>query len=331
VKLKIANVECDNNLVLAPMSGWGDWPLRLISNRHGAGLVCSEFLSVEGLVRRKGRTMDYLHVHPEEHPVSVQLFGNDAERMAGAAKVIEEAGADIVDINFGCPVKKVTKNGCGAALLRTPERIPPMVEAVRKAVSIPVTVKIRAGYDEESIVFIRVGRDCESAGADAITLHPRTRAQGFKGEADWSKITELVAAVSVPVIGNGDVTSPEKAQQMFNETGCAAVMIGRAAVGNPWIFERTLKYLETGIVPPEPTLTQRRDVLLQHLEYKIEKTGPLWGLRQMRSIMPRYVHSLPGAKNFRSQINIIDDDQEVIRRINQFFDEAEEKLQQQAS
>lgn len=331
MKLKIANIECDNNLVLAPMSGWGDSPLRLISRRHGAGLVCSEFLSVEGLVRKKPRTMNFLYIHPDEHPVSVQIFGNDPQRMAAAAKVIEDSGADIVDLNFGCPVRKVTKNGCGAALLRTPERIPPMVEAVRQAVKIPVTVKIRAGFDSETIVFLQVGRECEQAGADAITLHPRTRAQGFSGESDWNKITELVEAVSVPVIGNGDVTTPEKAKQMLDLTGCAAVMIGRAAVGNPWIFHRTSEYLSTGVVPPEPTLQQRRDVLVEHIEYKVDKSGPIWGLRQMRSIMPRYVGGLPGAKQFRSQINVIDDQAEVIARIDEFFASVEEKLRQQAS
>ncbi|MCB2149737.1 MAG: tRNA dihydrouridine synthase DusB, partial [Deltaproteobacteria bacterium] len=229
--MKIGSVETDNFTVLAPLAGITNLPLRLLAKRAGCGLVCSEMISSNGLVYGSGKTEQLLESIPEEKPLSVQLFGSNPQIMADAARIVQDSGADIVDINFGCSVKKILKSNSGAALMKDPPLANRILESVRKAVSIPVTIKIRSGWEPSGKQAMEIALLAEGCGVDAITVHPRTATQGFRGEADWSIIAAVKKALAIPVIGNGDVTSPEDALRMLNETGCDGVMVGRAAIG----------------------------------------------------------------------------------------------------
>ena len=299
----IGKVELDAPVILAPMAGVCDAPYRVIAHRYGAALVCAEMVSSQGIRYRNQHTEELLHIEDGEHPLSMQIFGSDPDVMAQAAAVVEEAGADIVDINMGCPVKKVVKNGDGSALMKNLPLAEKVIRAVVGAVSIPVTVKMRTGWDDASFTAPELAKRAEAAGAAAVTVHGRTREQFYSGKADWQKIKAVVDAVSIPVIGNGDVVDGPSAAALMEQTGCGAVMVGRGAQGNPWIFPQIRHYLATGEVLPPPTAMERYEQMLSHFEAQLAYKGEYIGVREMRSHASWYTHGLYGSAALRERIN----------------------------
>jgi tRNA-dihydrouridine synthase B len=291
-------VALSSRLFLAPMAGISDMAFRLAAKEHGAGLVCTEMISAQGIVRGNPKTSRLMATSSEEHPVALQIFGREAEVMTRAAQMVESS-TDVIDLNFGCPARKVVGGGSGSALMRQPEILGDIVDQVVKSVSCPVTVKIRSGWDEKSKNAVEVARIAEDFGAAAIIVHPRTRSQRFSGRSDWSVITDVKNAVSIPVIGNGDVNSPEDAKNMLELTGCDGVMIGRGALGNPWIFSRTISYMETGVVPPPPTQKERLRHLLKFTRDLIALKGERVACREIRKFVKWYTKGTPEAKALR--------------------------------
>jgi tRNA-dihydrouridine synthase B len=308
-----------NPLILAPMAGITDFPFRLICKEFGAGLVFSEMLSVEALVREHKRTFRMLHSDPKERPVVFQLFGSKPESMAEAAKIVSQGNADFIDINMGCPVPKILKSGAGAALLRDIGLAKEIMAAVVGGSKIPVTVKIRLGWDTKSIVAVDFAQAAESLGIAAVTLHARTKIQGFSGHADWSMVRRVKDSVAIPVIGNGDVRTAMDVKKMMDETGCDGVMIGRAVQGYPWIFRETKQYLETGVVPPPPSLEERQIVMLRHLRDIVELLGENIGIREMRKHLCWYTKGLQGGAELRERINHLELAVDVEKEISDFF------------
>jgi tRNA-dihydrouridine synthase B len=289
-------------LLLAPMESITDGPFRRQARRHGADLVYSEFVSAEGLTHGARQCAEKLVFTPEERPIAIQVFGHRVGPVVEAALRAEAAAPELIDLNFGCPARKVAGHGAGAALLRDPDLLEAMTRAVVAAVRLPVTAKIRLGWDEESVNAVEIAQRLERAGVAAIAVHARTRSQGFAGRADWSWITRVVRAVDVPVAGNGDVREPADAARMFEETGCAAVMIGRGALGNPWIFERARHYLETGETSPEPSPEQRVAAALEHLRDSVAEKGETRAVLEMRKHYRGYLRGLPGAARLRAAL-----------------------------
>jgi tRNA-dihydrouridine synthase B len=308
-----------NPLVLAPMAGITDLPFRLICRELGAGIVFSEMVSVEALIRAHSRSHGMLRTDPAERPVVFQIFGSRPASMAEAAQIISQGDADFLDINMGCPVPKVLKSGSGAALLRDRWLAAEIMSAVVRASRIPVSVKMRLGWDAASIVAVEVARVAESAGIAAITVHGRTKAQGFSGRADWSMIKAVKDAVAIPVIGNGDVRSGQDAARMMEETGCDGVMIGRAAQGNPWIFHEARTRMLTGAASAPPSIEQRRAIILRHLRDLVRFTGEVAGVREMRKHLCWYTKGLAGGAEFRTRVNRLGTLQEVEREVGAFF------------
>jgi len=301
--LRIGPVAVAPALVLAPMAGLTDVTFRRMVRRcGGVGLVVSEILSSEGLVRGGRRTGDYLRMGSDEHPIALQISGADPENMAEAARRCEAQGADVVDLNMGCPVPKVTKGWCGAALLREPVRAAAVARAVVKAVAIPVTAKLRLGWSGSEITFLEVGRALEEAGVAALTLHARTREQGYSGRADWGRIGELKSLVSVPVVGNGDVSTPEEGMDLFASTSCDGVMVGRAAVKNPWIF-RQIEDLRTKGAYAVPGLRDRLDLVEAHFEDLLEMGPPGLALHRMKTFLGKYTAGFPGSLALRRSLD----------------------------
>lgn len=295
----IGNVHIYPPVVLAPMAGVTNHPFRVICRRFGSGAVWTEMISSYGIRYRNPKTLSMFDWTPDERPVAVQIFGADPNVMAVAAREVEAAGADIIDINVGCPVPKVRKTGAGAALMEDLKKARSVIESVAKAVQIPVTVKTRKGLDDERVTAVEVARISEDAGVAAITIHGRTAAQGYSGTADWGIIRRTKQAVTIPVIGNGDVRSPADAKRMLSETGCDGVMIGRAALGNPWIFRRIAHFLSTGELLPEPTYAERIEVAREHLRMMIEQFGEDRAVREMRGQLAWYIKGMPGAADLR--------------------------------
>ena len=304
-KLTIGNVVMDNPLVLAPMAGVTDLPFRLLCKEQGAGLVCMEMVSAKAIYYKNKNTEALLEIDTREKPVSLQLFGSDPEIMASMAHRIEDRPFDILDINMGCPVPKVVNNGEGSALLKNPELVRKIVTAVVKAVDKPVTVKIRRGFDEDSVNAVEIAKIIEDCGAAAVAVHGRTREQYYSGHADWDIIRQVKEAVSIPVIGNGDVTSPETAVALMEQTGCDGIMIGRAVRGNPWLFSEILHYMETGEHKPRPTKEEVREMILRHTRMQVEVKGEYTALREMRKHVAWYTAGFPHSARLRAKTNEI--------------------------
>lgn len=315
--MKIGAVQTDNFTVLAPLAGITNLPLRLLAKRAGCGLVCSEMISSNGLVYGSGKTVQLLDSTPEEKPLSVQLFGSNPAIMADAARIAQEAGADIVDINFGCSVKKILKSNSGSALMKDPPLAGRILDSVRKAVTIPLTIKIRSGWEPSGRQALEIARLAEDCGVDAIAVHPRTATQGFRGAADWSIIAAVKKVLAIPVIGNGDVTTPEDALRMLKETGCDGVMVGRAAIGNPMIFGQVLAAAQGR--PAEATHDgQRIDMMLVYLRDSVRYLGEKTACRMMRSRLCWFVKGMRNAGQFRSAIRFIGSEKEAADLIHQY-------------
>ena len=315
--LALQSLVLPNPVILAPMAGISNLPYRRIMKEHGAGLVFSEMVSANGLIRDGAASYALLESHSDEAPFGIQLFGDDPEVLSAAAEKI--AGrAQVLDINMGCPVKKVIRSGAGSALLRNPERIARIIAAVRNVYAGALTVKIRSGWDENSLNYLQVGRIAAREGADAITLHPRTRSQGFSGAACWQQIAELKAELNIPVFGNGDITTPEEALRMFARTSCDAIMIGRGAYGNPWLISQILALISGGAACP-PSTTDRWQTARRHLELHRACFGERKTLLDMRKHLCWYARGLPGASQFRARLQGIDSLAETYRESEAFF------------
>ena len=301
-KLVIGNVSLENNVILAPMAGVTDLPFRLLCKEQDAGLLCMEMVSAKAIMYGNKNTDKLMEIAPEEMPVSLQLFGSDPDIIAEMAAKIEEKPFAILDINMGCPVPKVVNNGEGSALMRDPKLAAEIVRKTSKAIQKPVTVKIRKGFDDEHVNAVEMAKYLEDAGAAAITVHGRTRQQYYSGEADWEIIRKVKEAVSIPVIGNGDVTGAESAERLLKETGCDGIMVGRAAQGNPWIFREIVAYLETGEKLQRPTTEEVKAMIRRHDTLKLKCKGEYIGIREMRKHVAWYIAGYPGAARLRKEV-----------------------------
>jgi nifR3 family TIM-barrel protein len=314
----IGSVQILNPLVLAPMAGFTETCARRLAKRFGAGLVYSEMVSAAGLVRRQPRSFALLASHPEEQPYGVQIFGAEPAEMAEAARIAQNEGASLVDINLGCPVKRVCRTGAGAALLREPKRVSRILAEVRKAVTCPVTIKMRLGWDAKDISAPEISRIAEDEGVDAITLHPRTRAQGYRGKADWSWIVHLRQERGIPVIGNGDLVSPQGCLEALESKSCDGIMIGRAARGNPWIFSQTLDLL-SGKDSPKPSREMLYQTIRLHMEWLCTSYGKDQGIRRIRFLLFHYGRGLPRAAWFRRQLVSTHTEEALQRLLRAFY------------
>jgi tRNA-dihydrouridine synthase B len=319
----IGTLKLENDLIMAPLAGITNLPFRRIIKKLGPGLVTTEMVSAMGLVMGKNKTLRYLKSHPDEKPLAVQIFGSRPEAMAGAAEIAVEAGADIVDINMGCPARKVVKNGSGGALLRNLHAIEEIISSVRKVCSVPLTVKIRTGWSPTHASAQEIALLAEDCGADAVTVHPRFVTQGFSGCADWTVIAKVKEALKIPVIGNGDVTKPLHAIKMKEQTGCDGVMIGRAAVGNPWIFKQILD-LESGLSVQPPSLDDRRALIMEHFHYLSIEIGENRAAKLMRGLLLSYTKGLPHSRHFRSSFTSINDIDTLISALDEYFSALED-------
>ena len=316
--MRLGNIELTNNLILAPMAGITDMPFRLLTKKMGAGLVYSEMISDKGLIYKNPQTLKMLYIEPAERPSAIQIFGSDPYSMSEAAKIVEHAGADIIDINMGCPTPKIVKNNEGAALMRNPELAFRIMKSVVDAVRTPVTVKIRKGWDKNNINAVQMACLAEEAGVLAVSVHGRTRDQFYTGKADWQIVRQVKEKVNILVNLSGDITSPQEAARALLETGCDGLMIGRAARGNPWIFKRILHYLKTGILLDEPCLSERIQILLTHLYLLVEHKGEYTAIREMRSHGAWYTRGLPDSSILRLNINKITSKEDFVRIIKEY-------------
>ena len=313
--MNIGTLSIDSPFVLAPLAGYTDSPMRRLARRFGASMVWTEMVSAEGAVRGGEKTVALLGFHSEERPICVQLFGARPEAMARAATLVERLGPDVVDLNVGCPARKVIKGGAGVALMREPALLSDIAEAVVGATSLPVTAKIRSGWNEDSVNAVEIATLLEERGVAAVTVHPRTRAQGFTGTSDWSVIRDVRRAVDIPVIGSGDVSDPADALRMLEETSCDGVMVGRAALGNPWIFRRCAELASSGRVPPPPGLPERMATAIDHLDLMVESKGERRGVLEMRKHIVAYFRGFPGASHLRSELVRMEGYQNVRERL----------------
>ncbi|MCI9024025.1 MAG: tRNA dihydrouridine synthase DusB [Dorea sp.] len=315
--MKIGNIKLENPYILAPMAGVTDLPFRLLCKEQGAGLLCMEMISAKALQYKNKNTKALLVIHPEEYPVSLQLFGSDPDIVSEMAKGIEELPFQILDINMGCPVPKVVKNGEGSALMKNPKLVYQIVSKTVKAIRKPVTVKIRKGFDDMHVNAAEIAKIVEEAGGAAIAVHGRTREQYYSGKADWEVIRQVKEAVSIPVIGNGDVVSGETALAMMKQTGCDGVMIGRAAQGNPWIFRELAEYGKTGVHPERPAKEMRKNAMLRHARLQIEFKGEYLGIREMRKHVAWYTKGMEGSAKLREAINRVESYDELEELLNE--------------
>lgn len=309
--LKIGTVELENPYILAPMAGVTDLPFRLLCKEQGAGLLCMEMVSAKAIQYNNKNTRALLEIHPEELPVSLQLFGSDPDVISEIAKRIEELPFSILDINMGCPVPKIVKNGEGSALMKNPKLVYEIVRKTARAIQKPVTVKIRKGFDDTCINAVEIAKIIEDAGGKAVAVHGRTREQYYSGKADWDIIRQVKEAVSIPVIGNGDVVSGESAIAIQKETGCDGVMIGRGAQGNPWIFSELLEYERTGKMPLRPSVEAIKKMMIRHAQLQMQYKGEYLGIREMRKHVSWYTSGLPNSAKLRDEINRVESYEEL--------------------
>ena len=306
MSLKIGNVTLENNLILAPMAGVTDLPFRLLCKEQGAGLICTEMISAKAIYFKNKNTETLMEIDERERPVSLQLFGSDPDLMAEIARQIEPRNFDILDINMGCPVPKVVNNGEGSALMKNPRLVHEIVSKVSNAIEKPLTIKIRKGFAEDCVNAVEIAKIAEDAGAAAVAVHGRTREQYYAGNADWDIIRKVKEAVSIPVIGNGDVDSPQKAEALVRETGCDGIMIGRAVQGNPWLFSQILHYQETGELLPKPGMEEVKEMILRHAKMQLEYKGNYTGMREMRKHVAWYTTGMPHSASVRRMVNEVE-------------------------
>lgn len=319
--MKLGNLSLSGTLFLAPMSGITDYPFRQIAKEHGCSLVFTEMVSAEGLLR-KGKS--FLEIGEDEHPVSVQLFGSNPEILAEAARVAESMGADAIDINMGCPAKQVVEPGAGVDLMRFPEKVKEILTKVRGVVENLLTVKIRSGWDGDHINAVEISKIAEGCGVDALSIHPRTRAQGFGGRADWDLIGKVKMAIRIPVVGNGDITTPFLAKKMFEETGCDGAMIGRGALGNPWIFGfEDLERGDQGMAVP--SMEEREKVIRHHFALAQMYYGERWAARKFQRHVYWYTKGFPGCASFHSRLSGLKEGDALLEAVHSYFDSVQRR------
>ena len=323
--LQIGNVTLENNLILAPMAGVTDLPFRLLCKEQGAGLLCMEMVSAKAILYKNKNTEELLSIDPRENPVSLQLFGSDPAIMSEIAKQIEERPFDILDINMGCPVPKVVNNGDGSALIKNPVLAGKIIEATAKAIKKPVTVKIRKGFDDDHVNAVEMARIAQESGAAAVAVHGRTREQFYSGKADWDIIRQVKEAVSIPVIGNGDILTAMDVIRMSEQTGCDGFMIARGAEGNPWIFKQILHYFETGEVLEKPKFTEVRDMILRHARMQIEFKGEYTAIREMRKHAAWYTAGYKNSSRLRARVCEVESYEELAALFDEVLERIEKK------
>ena len=317
--MKIGNVTLENNVILAPMAGVTDLPFRLLCKEQGAGLLCMEMVSAKAVHYNNKNTEALLEIHPEEVPVSLQLFGSEPDIMAETAARIEERPFAILDVNMGCPVPKVVNNHEGSALMKNPKLVGEIVSALTKAIKKPVTVKIRKGFDDAHVNAVEIAKIAEANGAAAVAVHGRTREQYYSGKADWDIIRQVKEAVKIPVIGNGDVVDAVSAKRLMDETGCDGIMIGRASQGNPWIFKEITQYLDTGVLPERPSMEEVRNTILRHAQLQLQYKGEYIGIREMRKHVAWYTAGYPNSARLRQKVNEMETFEELEAGIRKIF------------
>lgn len=317
-KIKIGNVELDNNLILAPMAGVTNLPFRIICEKFEPGMVCTEMASSKAIFYNDQKTRRLLNTEGEKRPISFQIFGSDEETMGYTAKYMSKI-ADIIDINMGCPAPKVVKNGDGSKLLLDLEKAKRIMKVVVENSSVPVTVKIRKGWDKENIVAVQVAKIAEEVGISAITIHGRTRSEFYTGKADWDIIKKVKDSVKIPVIGNGDIVDEETAYQMFEKTGVDGIMIGRGSFGNPWIFRNIKHFLITGEKLPSPTNSERLNIIKEHIDLAVEEKGEI-AIKELRKHIAWYTKNLKNSSEFRNCINMIETKEQLIKTLNEYFE-----------
>ena len=316
-KLKIGNVELENNLILAPMAGVTNRPFRMICKQYGAGMVCTEMASSRAMFHNDLKTKRLLNTDGEKRPISMQIFGSDEESMAYAAKYVSDI-ADIVDINMGCPAPKVVKNGDGSKLLLDLEKAEKILKAVIENSKVPVTLKIRKGWDKENVVAVEIAKIAQRVGISAITVHGRTRSEFYTGKADLDIIKQVKESVNIPVIGNGDVIDGESAKRMFEYTGVDGIMIGRGTFGRPWIFKEILEYLENGKEIEEPSNMEKLEIIKKHINLAVEEKGEI-AVKELRKHIAWYTKNLKNSSEFRNSINKIETENELVQKIEEYF------------
>ena len=320
--LRYGPINLENPLVLAPMAGVTDRQFRLVLRRvGGVGLVTMEFISSEALTRGNERTLQLMHYCEEERPLSIQIYGSDPDRLAEAARIVQAIGADVCDINMGCPANKVLKGCAGCSLMGDLDLAERIITAVRRAITIPLTVKFRAGISDRQLNYIELGRICQAQGVDAVALHPRTAKQMYHGAADWTLIARLKEALSIPVVGNGDIHVAEDVSRMLRETGCDGVMIGRASMRNPWIYRQAADLL-AGRESYQPSLEDRRDVILSHFRLLREQEAGTFALHKLRTFTGWYTHGLPGGRGLRLLINALETPEAFVEAVERYFESA---------
>lgn len=317
--MKIGNVTLDNKVFLSPMAGVTDLPFRLICKEQDCGMLYTEMINAKALCYDDQNTKKMLKIEEEEHPVAVQIFGSDPAFMGGAAEILNEYPNEILDINMGCPAPKVIKNGDGSALMKNPKLAEEVLKSVVKNSKKPVTLKIRKGWDDNNINAVEIAKIAEASGISALAIHGRTREQYYSGKADWDIIAKIKESINIPVIGNGDVFEVEDAINMINKTNCDAIMIGRGAQGNPWIFKRINHYMKTGEILPEPTGEEKINTALKHLKLAIDEHGEYVAVREMRKHIAWYLKGLRGSARLRDEINKIESYEEVVNKLRDYL------------